>query len=333
MSVDERYDVEQAAREGPQSVQLDQDHLRKCCATVLAKVAEEAAVQAGSYREGMHFIHLQWTCVCPNLLREERATRSKFIKMVHPPYQGLRSCLLVGGQVHRYQRKNKKKHAVDEVFSVKQFREKRIEDTKEKIDKLLEEYKLIICDNRCMHEIPRPLRAKVAMKIDCTDVRRLQGKLSWAVQCTSIRPGKGVVSMRIANTRFTVDQLMDNVRFTLRYLEVHHPDIFKNIREASLVGKGCIPIPFFTRSGDSISECRKEVEAQRVGFVEDDYEEGEEEQEEALLEEEEPVVEETPQPQKRPREDDGEGIDIFAIAAEKKKKKGTRRGSILSMLS
>eukprot|EP00754_Rhynchopus_humris_P045251 Rhum_TRINITY_DN4743_c0_g1::Rhum_TRINITY_DN4743_c0_g1_i1::g.15495::m.15495 len=234
----------QAAAEGPLTCDFDSARARKCAAALLlpTEAEKDFALDQAALPEHKRLeppvrkVFLQWTCF--DRYGEEKFIRTRNIRLFHSAFKGQRSCLLVGGQVTRYKQKNNKREVVDDVINIRSVRHSNLDVQQRKIDDIVKKYPLIMCDNRYVQELPKPMRQKISVKVDCTDMGQFRKKAEWAVKSTAIKVGKGVLSVRVGSTLLTTTELLENVRFALRFLEDHIPELFANLKEASLFSPG-----------------------------------------------------------------------------------------------
>eukprot|EP01064_Diplonema_japonicum_P003791 TRINITY_DN1248_c0_g1_i1.p1 TRINITY_DN1248_c0_g1~~TRINITY_DN1248_c0_g1_i1.p1 ORF type:complete len:301 (+),score=64.17 TRINITY_DN1248_c0_g1_i1:69-971(+) len=220
--------TDQAKQEGPVSYKLNEERLLKTCKTML--MAEE--LEEGDVKK----IFLRWNCF--EGFGDEKYIRTRNIRLAHSAYKGQNSCLIIGAEAHRCKKKNNKRPTVDHIVSVKSLKHSNMDIETEKQKKLLDDYKLLICDNRCINEVHPLLKKKIAVKLDCTDMGALRNRLDWALKSASIQTGKGYLSIRVGSTLLTADELAENTRFVLRFLEDHIPDIWLNLKTVSLQRDG-----------------------------------------------------------------------------------------------
>ena len=241
----------QASAEGPVSTPLDSVRAKKCAAALLLPTAsekeyldEQATLQEGEPatvpEPPLRCVYLTWTCL--DKFGEEQYIRTRNVRLFHSAYKGMKSVLIAGGPVHRYQKKNNKKNVIDDIVSVRTLKHADIDVQKKRLKKFTDEYGLILCDNRCIRELPTALKSKVAVKLDCTDMKKFTQKVDWGLKSASIKTGKGVLSMRIGSVLLTPTELLENIRFALRFLEDHIPEIWGNLKAASLLSPGHPPL-------------------------------------------------------------------------------------------
>ncbi|KAJ9458734.1 hypothetical protein DIPPA_13702 [Diplonema papillatum] len=262
---------EEAARKGPVSTKLDDQRLANCCSAMLigtatpdralgelselaeavhdAKKAKKPSKQAAAVEAQpasvVRAIYLTWTC--HERFSAEKFVRTRLIRLHHSPYKNAKSCLVSGGPVHRYEKKNKRRPAVDTVVSVKSLRHTDLDVQEQRLREFCAEYPFILCDNRCVNELPLTLRKRVAVKVDCSDMRTFRKKLEWAARSTAIKTGKGQLSVKVGTNLLASPELQENVRFFLRFVEDHMPEVWRNVKEVSIFTDGKKPLKLLAR--------------------------------------------------------------------------------------
>eukprot|EP01060_Flectonema_neradi_P018241 TRINITY_DN25046_c0_g1_i1.p1 TRINITY_DN25046_c0_g1~~TRINITY_DN25046_c0_g1_i1.p1 ORF type:complete len:300 (+),score=40.41 TRINITY_DN25046_c0_g1_i1:77-976(+) len=240
--------TEEAAAVGPVSTKIDEQRLGNCCTVMMMadQLKPEPEPTAEYQAPKTRNIFLTWTCI-EGHTDTEKFIRTRLIRLPHSPYKGEKSCLLVGSQAHRLTKKNNKRKTVDEIINVKSLHHSNLDVTKNKINRVLEEYPIILCDNRTASDVPVLIRSKILAKIDCTEPKAFRRRVEWGVKSTAIKVAKGSLSVKIGSSLLSKTELMENIKFTLRFVEDHLPDIWANLHTASIFTAGAKPLEVLSR--------------------------------------------------------------------------------------
>ena len=287
--------TEEAAAVGPISSKLDEQRLDNCCAVMMMakQLRPNEPEPVAGERQKPQNIFLTWTCIDGHT-DSEKFIRTRTIRLAHSPFKGEKSCLLVGAQAHRLTKKNNKRKTVNEIINVKSLHHSNLDITKNKINRVLDEFPIILCDNRTVSDTPVLIRSKILAKIDCSDPKSFRRRVEWGLKSTAIKVGKGSLSVRVGSTLLTKSELKDNIKFTLRFVEDHLPEIWCNLHTASVFTAGAKPLELLSRVSKLSDEITSDDKEKRKADNSDDEDD----------EDDTPI--------------ENRGIDIFAIRKRRK---------------